>query len=89
MTMRRSRTFIYSTNSKNTLILEAPTPDAGKTAFLYIKDIMPMADIGIFGAKDINTLRRTNRDLKSILLIKDIDVYVKALSEVKNHKVLA
>ncbi|MBT2744185.1 hypothetical protein [Bacillus sp. ISL-77] len=82
--MRKSKVYIYSTDAKALIILEAPHPNAGKEAYNLIKERIPTASIGIMGAKDIQTLRRTHRELKPTHVTKDVDKFLKAVSTLKN-----
>jgi hypothetical protein len=85
--MRNSKVYIYSEGAKAIIILEAPHPNAGKDAYSYLKGHLghlPTVNLGVMGAKDIQTLRRTNRELKPTHVTKDINKFLKAVSSVKN-----
>jgi hypothetical protein len=81
--MKKSKVYIYSTGTESTLILEAPTPFAGKEAYAYIKRHVPTVNIGVLGAKDIQTLYRTHRELNLTPVIKDVKKFVKLASAAK------
>lgn len=82
--MRESKVYIYSEAAKAIIILETPHPSAGKDAYSMIKRHIPSANIGIMGARDIQTLRRTHRELKPTHVTKDINKFLKAAAVIKS-----
>lgn len=78
--MKKSKVFIYSTSPNSVFILETPTPVAGKAAYSYIKEHVPSANIGVIGARDIQTLCRTHREMKPTSIVKDVKKFVRLAS---------
>lgn len=58
------------------IILELPTTSAAKTAYSQIRKSAPGISIDVFGARDLNTFRRTQRTLPPAKLTKSIDEFV-------------
>jgi hypothetical protein len=58
-----------------TRILEA-TPDMAKETFVRIKARDPKSSIAVFGAKDIDTLKRTQPTLSVAKVIRSVDDFI-------------
>jgi hypothetical protein len=82
--MRTGKVYIYAEDPKAIVILESPHPSAGKEAYAYIKKRVPAANIGVMGARDIQTLRRTQRELKPTHVTRDVNKFLKAVYHTKN-----
>jgi hypothetical protein len=83
--MYRSKVFIYSADTNDLIILESFFPNSCKDTYEYIKELIPTANIEVMGAKDIHTLLRAHRELRSTHISRDIYKFLKGISKSKNE----
>jgi hypothetical protein len=57
-------------------VLEVPTSGAAKEAYDRIKSVIPDVSIGVYGARDLATLRRTQRTLDTSKVFKNLPEFI-------------
>lgn len=74
--------YIYSTNRHdiNTDILELSTSNEAKLVFRRIKQSSPQASLGVVGAKDITTFRRTHRNLGKHQIFRSPEEFIEKIT---------
>ncbi|MEK4951964.1 hypothetical protein NST12_16855 [Bacillus sp. FSL W8-1127] len=87
--MKSSKVYISLTTKNITVILEAPTPVDGRNAYRFIKEHVPSANLSIYGARDIQTLRRTHRELKPTRVVRDVNKFLQAVTSTMKKTILA
>jgi hypothetical protein len=75
-----SKVYILAKDGKNQIVLEVPSAKAGEQAFHIIKEKFPDVDIAVYGAKNINTLRRTHREMPGMKIFRDFKRFMQILS---------
>ena len=77
-----SKLYIYSTTGRikaETDILELGSTIELKSVYKKIKASIPKASVGVYGAKDFDTLQRTHRNLGRCKLTKSVDKFMAQL----------
>lgn len=69
-----SKSYICSTSriDRTTRVIEVPTAQIARDMFKEIKSAHPKVSLGVYGAKDFATLKRTQRNLKEVQLVTRI-----------------
>jgi hypothetical protein len=60
-------------------VLEVPTTVAAKEAYDRIKASIPDVSIGVYGARDLATLRRTQRTLDTSKVFKTLPEFIEQI----------
>jgi hypothetical protein len=74
-----SKIYIISAGSGKAVILEAKSTKAAKSAYQSIKKAAPGVSMAVYGAKDLNTFRRSHRTLPPARLTTSVEDFVKNL----------
>lgn len=74
--------YIYSTDRHNinTDILELSSSNEAKQIFSTIKKTSPQASLGVVGAKDMITFRRTHRNLGKHQIFKSPEEFIRKIT---------
>ncbi|WP_035019853.1 hypothetical protein [Anoxybacillus flavithermus] len=75
-----SKVYIISVTDDKSVILELPSTKEAKIAYKYIRSKTPEASIGVYGARDLQTFRRTQRTIGSATVTRSVETFVKALN---------
>ncbi len=81
---RMSKVFIYSGDTKELIIAESLDTNTAKDTYKHIKKLIPTANMEVLGARDLQTLLRTNRELRTINMTTNIYQFLKDISKSKN-----
>ena len=71
-----SKMFLYTGSYGNMKILEISSSQPVKDIYKTIKTRVPGASIGIYGARDFETLQRTQRNLGKFNLYKCVEEFI-------------
>ncbi|UZH07759.1 MULTISPECIES: hypothetical protein [Heyndrickxia] len=83
MMMEQSKVYISLKAGTASLILETPTATDGQEAYQQIKSKIPSANLGIYGARDIQTLLRSHREFKAPRVFTDIEKFISSATVIK------
>ncbi|SHF25985.1 hypothetical protein [Desulforamulus putei] len=75
-----SRLYLYSKCQGSTGLLEIASSQEVKDAYKRIKASVPGASIGVYGAKDFATLRRTHRNLTNYSIYHSVDEFISKIT---------
>ena len=71
-----SKMYLYTGSYGNIKILEISSSQPVKDIYKTIKARVPKASIGIYGARDFETLQRTQRNLGNFNLYKSVEEFI-------------
>jgi hypothetical protein len=85
--MKMSKVYItvgISKKRSKSVVLELEGIDAAKSLYKKIQENLPGVSVGVYGARDAATLRRSHRNLKPTIITNNIPEFIKQLEDHPN-----